>query len=93
MVTARMHGGVFTKFIAAAMEEARVRQFDGDRFWAEIPSCRGVWVVGDTEEKALTLLQEVLEEWMLFKLRDGDKDFPVLGGGDLNRDIITRMAR
>lgn len=78
-----MRGGVFTKFIAAAMEDADVTYLSG-KFWAEIPSCFGVWAVGESKEEAVVQLQEVLEEWILFKLRDGDEDFPVLGGANLN---------
>lgn len=80
-VGVKMAGGLFTSFIDAAMKEAKVEHLENGNFYAEIPSCLGVWADGETEEECfLKTLQEVLEEWLLFKLRDGDKDFPVIGG-------------
>lgn len=83
---AKMQKGVFTSFIAAAMEEAVVKRLGNGKFFAHIPSCPGVWADGETEKETLVTLQEVLEDWVLFKLRDGDRDFPVLGGADLNQE-------
>ncbi len=85
-VRAKMGGGMLTSFIDAAMKEAVVEELSDGTFYAEIPSCPGVWADGKTRNECLKTLQEVLEEWLLFKLRDGDKDFPVLGGIDLNRE-------
>ncbi|SMB98020.1 Uncharacterised protein family UPF0150 [Thermanaeromonas toyohensis ToBE] len=85
-VRAKMGGGVFTSFIDAAMKEAIVEKLSDGTFYAEIPSCPGVWADGKTKKECLETLQEVLEEWLLFKLREGDRDFPVLGGVDLNRE-------
>ncbi|GAB6275088.1 MAG: hypothetical protein STSR0004_19530 [Peptococcaceae bacterium] len=83
---AKMRRGVFTSFIHAAMKEAILERLEDGSFYAEIPSCPGVWADAKTEEKCFHVLQEVLEEWLLFKLRDGDKNFPVIGGVDLNRE-------
>jgi len=63
--------------------QLRSNRLDGT-LYAEIPSCQGVWAVGKTREECLDSLQKVLEEWMLFKLRDGDRDFPLLGNTNLN---------
>jgi len=83
---AKMKRGIFTSFIHAAMKEAVLEHLEDGSFYAEIPSCPGVWADAETEEKCLQVLQEVLEEWLLFKLRDGDKDFSVIGDIDLNRE-------
>jgi predicted RNase H-like HicB family nuclease len=84
---AKMPGGVFTSFIEAAMKEARVEKFEDGSYYAEIPSCPGVWANGDTEEECLATLQEVLEEWLLFKLRDGDKDIPNIQMSTARRSV------
>lgn len=83
-----MGRGIFTSFIEAAMREAVVERLEEGTFFARIPSCAGVWAEGANEEECLAILQEVLEEWLLFKLRDGDKDIPLLGGVDLNHEWV-----
>lgn len=80
--------GIISQFIEAAMKQAEIEILSDGKFYAEIPSCRGVWADGDSKEECLATLQEVLEEWILFKLRDGDKDFPVLNDADLNSDWV-----
>ncbi|APC07357.1 type II toxin-antitoxin system HicB family antitoxin [Neomoorella thermoacetica] len=81
---AKMGRGAFTTFIQAAMKEAVIERLEDGTFFAEIPPCPGVWADGKDEKECLATLQEVLEDWLLFKLRDGDNDIPVLGGADLN---------
>jgi len=71
------------------MREAVVERLEDGTFFAKIPSCAGVWADGVNEEECLAVLQEVLEEWLLFKLRDGDKDIPLLGGVDLNHEWVV----
>jgi len=83
---AKMKRGIFTSFIHAAMKEAVLECLEDGSFYAEIPSCPGVWADAETEEKCLQVLQEVLEEWLLFKLRDGDKNFPVIDDINLNKE-------
>lgn len=85
-VPVKKTGGIISQFIEAAMKQAEIEVLSDGKFYAEIPSCRGVWADGDSKEECLSTLQEVLEEWILFKLRDGDKDFPVLNDADLNSD-------
>jgi predicted RNase H-like HicB family nuclease len=80
---AKMGGGLFTSYIDAAMKEAVIKKLEDGTFYAKIPSCPGVWADGDNESECLKTLQEVLEEWLLFKLRDGDS-IPVVGNVDLN---------
>jgi len=80
-----MGGGILTSFVDAAMREAIVEKLSDGTFYAEIPACPGVWAEGKTKKECLETLQEFLEEWLLFKLRDGDRDFPILGGADFNR--------
>ncbi|MDK2846044.1 MAG: hypothetical protein PWR18_646, partial [Synergistales bacterium] len=52
-------------------------------FFGEIPSCPGVWANEKTLEVCRDVLREVLEEWLILKLRDGDL-LPKIGGIDLN---------
>jgi len=41
-----------------------------------------VWATGDTLETCRETLQEVLEEWLVLKLRDRDP-LPIVAGVDL----------
>lgn len=77
---------VLTAFVAAAMAEAQYRLLDDGTFFGEIPSCPGVWANETSLEKCREVLQEVLEEWLVLKLRDRDP-LPQLGGIDLNRMV------
>jgi len=48
-----------------------------------------VWANEKTLELCRDVLREVLEEWLILKLRDGDF-IPTIGGIDLN--VITSEA-
>ena len=72
-----------TGFINAAMEEAKYKIFEDGTFFGEIESCPGVWSNESTLETCRAILQEVLEEWLLMKIRDGDP-LPLIRGIDLN---------
>jgi predicted RNase H-like HicB family nuclease len=81
----KKHTGMITLFLNAAMKQAKVELLEDEgKFYGEIPACPGVWAVGKTESECLDDLRSVLEEWTLFKLRDGDKDFPLLDNMNLN---------
>lgn len=52
------------------MEKARVEKIvDPLPYFASLPSFKGVWAQGRTRKEALNELQEVLEEWLLLKVR------------------------
>jgi len=79
---------VLSAYIAAAMAQARYKILEDGTFWGEIPGLQGVWAAEPTLEDCRRVLQEVLEEWLVLKLRDGDP-IPVIGG-DLNvRAVAT----
>ena len=55
---------------------------DDNTFYGEIPDCPGVRANADTLEACRQELQEVLEAWAVFRLRDG-LDLPEIEGIDL----------
>lgn len=60
---------VLTTYIRAAMERALVERLaDEGTFYAEIPGFDGVWANAATADVCRAELQEVLEEWMLFRI-------------------------
>lgn len=75
---------MLTTYIAKALAHA-IFDGSGDGQWyGEIPLCPGVWATGDSQEACGKELQDVLEEWLLLKLRDNDPDIPVIDGIGLN---------
>ena len=80
---------ILTAFVETAMHEARYKMLEDGTFFGEIPSCPGVWANEKTLELCRDVLREVLEEWLILKLRDGDF-IPEIGGIDLN--AITSEA-
>ena len=74
---------ILTAFVETAMHEARYKMLEDGTFFGEIPSCPGVWANEKTLEVCRDVLREVLEEWLILKLRDGDF-IPEIGGIDLN---------
>ncbi len=74
---------MLVEFIEAAMDHARYEKLDTGKYYGEIPECPGVWASEGSLEKCRRELQEVLEDWLLLKLRDGD-DIPVIETVDLN---------
>ncbi len=66
-------------YIDAAMSKATIKHFEDGTFFGEISECPGVWSNEDTKEECLKILREVLEEWIILKLADGDS-LPVIDG-------------
>lgn len=66
-------------YIQAALEKAKYKQLEDNTWFAEIPEFEGVWANGKTVEGCRKELIEVLEDWMLLKLRDNDP-LPVIKG-------------
>ncbi|HHY93985.1 MAG TPA: type II toxin-antitoxin system HicB family antitoxin [Firmicutes bacterium] len=79
---------VLSRYIAAAMGEARYRILDDGNFFGEIPGLNGVWAAEPTLESCRQVLQEVLEEWLVLKLRDGDP-IPAVGGVALKVESVA----
>lgn len=73
---------VLSAYTAAAMGQARYKILEDGTFFGEIPGVEGVWSSEPTLERCRQVLQEVLEEWLILKLRDGDR-IPVVEGVDL----------
>ena len=82
---------MLTKYICAAMHEARYELMENGRFFGSIPACEGCWADGTTLEECRDELESVLEDWMAVKLRFGDT-MPVVGGIDLNPKPVYAEA-
>lgn len=71
-----------TSYIKAAMATAEVKMLDDGSYYAYIPACPGVWSNEKNKNLCIETLQEVLEEWIILKLRDND-DLPVINNNNL----------
>ncbi|HPA45106.1 MAG TPA: type II toxin-antitoxin system HicB family antitoxin [bacterium] len=66
-------------YLNAALKEAKYKTLDNGEWFAEIPGFQGVWANGRTVEECRSELIEVLEEWLILKIRDGD-EIPTVEG-------------
>lgn len=63
---------MFTEYIEAAMKEAEYEIIqDEEPYYGVIPSLQGVWATGKTLEECRRNLREVLEGWLVVRLRRG----------------------
>ena len=64
---------MLTTFIQAKLARAKYAILKDRSYFGEIPGVRGVWANSKTLEACRKELQEVLEDWVLVKVRMGDK--------------------
>lgn len=61
------------EYIQGALEKAEYKKLDDGSWFAEIPGFEGVWANSRTVEECRKELMEVLEEWLILKVRDGEQ--------------------
>lgn len=64
---------MLTDFIEKTLAKAKYKILDDGSYLGEIPGFKGVWSNSKNLEKCREELREVLEEWLILKLRDNDK--------------------
>ena len=69
---------MLTTYISQKLAHAHYKILGDGTYFGEIPGLQGVWASEKTLEKCRETLREVLEEWLILKLQDGDPipDFP-----------------
>ena len=73
---------MLSEYIQGALERAQYKRLDDETWFAEIPDFVGVWANGKTVEHCRKELVEVLEEWLILKIRDKDP-LPLINGIDI----------
>ena len=63
---------MLTSFIESQLKRAQYKLLKDGTYFGEIPGLRGVWADAKTLEECRTKLQEVLEDWIILKMRAGD---------------------
>ena len=69
---------MLTRYIQEAMKRAKFKTLEDGTCFGRIPGLTGVWANERTLDKCQEVLQEVLEEWLVLKIRDRDP-IPRLG--------------
>lgn len=70
-------------YLRAALHQARYEMLpDDSSFYGEIPPCNGVYANASTLEECRQQLEEVLEEWVLFRIYK-NLPLPVIDGHEL----------
>jgi predicted RNase H-like HicB family nuclease len=76
-------------YIQVALESADYKKLEDGSWFTEIPGFDGVWANGKSVEECRKELVEVLEEWLLLKIRDKDP-IPRLKGVELRiKEVAT----
>jgi len=74
---------MLTEYLQAAMRRAKYEILPDDgSFYGEIPGFQGVYANDTTLESCREALQEVLEEWIFFRV-SRSLDLPVVDGLEL----------
>lgn len=63
---------MLSEYISKQMSKARYKLLRDGSYFGEIPRLKGVWANANTLEDCRTELQEVLEDWLVIKVRSGD---------------------
>ena len=63
---------MITDYIEAALAEAKYEIIeDEEPFYGEVPSLAGVWTTGKTLEECRKNLAEVIDGWIIVRLKKG----------------------
>lgn len=82
---------MLSEFVAKNLKRARYKILKNGTYFGEIPEIRGVWADSDNLEDCRGELQEVLEEWVLLKIRNQEK-IPGLVFKAGRRELVSRHA-
>ena len=75
---------MLTDYVQAAMRKARYKILPANEgFFGEIPGFKGAWANADSLEACREELREVLEDWILVRVRLS-LSLPVVAGMNLN---------
>ena len=60
------------QYIQAALEHAKYEIIDDEEpYFGEVPELQGVWASGKTLEECRKNLEEIIDEWIVIRLRKG----------------------
>ena len=62
-----------SEYIAKKLRRACYKLLKDGTYFGEIPGLNGVWANADNLEDCRKELQEVLEDWLFLKIKEGDR--------------------
>jgi predicted RNase H-like HicB family nuclease len=63
---------MITEYINAALQRAKFEIIDNEKpYYGEVPELEGVWATGKTLEECRQDLAEVIDGWLVVRLRRG----------------------
>ena len=63
---------MITEYIAAALDRAKYEIIDDEEpYYGEVPELEGVWATGKTLEECRHNLAEVIDGWLVVRLKKG----------------------
>ncbi|MCK4244977.1 MAG: type II toxin-antitoxin system HicB family antitoxin [Candidatus Omnitrophica bacterium] len=67
------------EYITAALSKAHYEIIDDEKpYYGEVPELKGVWATGKTLEECRLKLAEVIEGWIIIRLKE-DLPLPAIG--------------
>ncbi|MBI5882585.1 MAG: type II toxin-antitoxin system HicB family antitoxin [Elusimicrobia bacterium] len=78
-----------TSYIQLAMSRASYKMLEDGTFFGKIHGFQGVWANDKNLDHCRRVLQEVLEDWIVLKLRDRDR-LPAIQGKTLSLPHTVR---
>jgi predicted RNase H-like HicB family nuclease len=82
---------MLTEYIERAMSKAKYKKLEDGTYCGTIRPCPGAIAFGKTLRECKREMREVLEDWLMVKLRHGDP-LPVIDGINLNVGAKVRGA-
>ena len=74
---------MLSNYIAVALKHAKYEILEEDgSFYGEIPECNGVYAQSDSLEQCRAEIEEVLEEWILFRIYK-NLELPIIYGREI----------
>lgn len=82
------------EFIFRKLNQAKYKILEDGLYFGEIRGLQGVWASGKTLEQCREELREVLEEWLILKIKDGDKipSFSIKTKPTINLAAVSKYA-
>ncbi|PIS39373.1 MAG: HicB family protein [Candidatus Nealsonbacteria bacterium CG08_land_8_20_14_0_20_38_20] len=64
---------MLSEYINKKLKEAKYKLLKDGTYFGEIPGLKGIWANAKNLEDCRKELQEVLEDWLLLKVRSGER--------------------
>ena len=79
------------EYIQAALERAKYEIIEDEEepYYGEIPELEGVWATGTSLEECRKNLEEIIEEWLILRLR---RNLPIPPLGNHTIDDFGEIA-